>query len=315
MKYRSTLCLALLLSLPCAVARAEGTPSTADALFESGRTAMSKGDYATACARFAESHRIDPAPGTLLNLSLCEEKQGKLVAAHADLTEVLERLPKGDFRIAVAEKQLEALKKKLPSVTLTLDAESTGARVERDGIEVRADALARPILLDPGSHVFVVKADGRAGTRRDVALSEGDHVSFTLGAGPAVGGAASSTTHASTSSSRDPVATRRMLGIGALAVGGVGIVTGVVTGILTVSAASAYDEHCRGGTCDAEGKSAASTGETLEVVSPIAFGIGAIGAGVGTYLFLTSKRTTRAGLTVAPHVSSREAGFAIGGSF
>ncbi|NOU28880.1 MAG: hypothetical protein HOO96_13330, partial [Polyangiaceae bacterium] len=49
----------------------------AETLFREGRKALEAGDYAVACAKFAESQRIEPAPGTLLNLAGCEERSGK----------------------------------------------------------------------------------------------------------------------------------------------------------------------------------------------------------------------------------------------
>jgi hypothetical protein len=316
MHHRRSLRLAVLLFLSTTVAQAQPpAPPTADALFQSGRAAMSSGDFAGACARFAESYRLEPAPGTMLNLSLCEEKQGKLVAAQADLTEAIQKLPKGDFRSAFAEKQLEALKKRIASVTVTLEEPNAGARVACDGVELRPDALGRAIPLDPGTHVFVVQAEGRASSRREVLLAEGQQATLTLGPGPAAEKSAPSSLRAPAAARAEPGSTRRTLGVGALAIGGAGLLTGVVTGIMTASAASTYKEHCFERICDAEGADAASRGKTLEVVSPIAFVVGALGAGAGTYLLLTSKRAPSAQLTVTPTVSARDAGLAVGGSF
>ena len=56
-------------------------PAAAEALFEAGRQAATRGDWTTACPKFAESQRLDPAPGTLLNLADCEEHLGHLASA------------------------------------------------------------------------------------------------------------------------------------------------------------------------------------------------------------------------------------------
>src|ERR1700759_4574704 len=61
----------------------------ADALFKEGRAAFDKGDFPTACAKFDASEAASPAPGTLLNLTVCEEKVGHLVASKKHLNELL----------------------------------------------------------------------------------------------------------------------------------------------------------------------------------------------------------------------------------
>ena len=49
----------------------------AAALFREGKALMDKNDFTPACAKLEESERLDPGGGTLLNLALCHEKQGR----------------------------------------------------------------------------------------------------------------------------------------------------------------------------------------------------------------------------------------------
>ena len=64
---------ALFLALfPHVASAAPADAQTAEALFQSAKEAMARGDVPVACARFAESVRLDPAVGGLLNLADCE---------------------------------------------------------------------------------------------------------------------------------------------------------------------------------------------------------------------------------------------------
>src|SRR4051794_38040553 len=73
--------------------------AAAEVLFHDAREAMKANQYALACSKFEESQRLDPAPGTLLNLAECEEKRGRLATAWQYLKHALDSLPANDDRI------------------------------------------------------------------------------------------------------------------------------------------------------------------------------------------------------------------------
>src|SRR5262249_6273661 len=87
-----------------------GDPAAAEALFENVREAMAGEDYATACSSFEESNRLEPAPGTMVNLAGCEEKRGRLATAWQWLEEAINKLPAGDPRQQLLEQRAAGMK-------------------------------------------------------------------------------------------------------------------------------------------------------------------------------------------------------------
>jgi hypothetical protein len=143
-------------------------------LFRQGREAMKKGDLATACPKFAESQRLDPAAGTLVNLAQCEEKQGKLAAAWQHWREAAEQLPAGDERLVIAKQRIQALDKRVPKLVVKLGAGAPAdTKVTRDGVELGAASLDTALPVDPGEHVVVAVAPGRSAREIKVEVGEG----------------------------------------------------------------------------------------------------------------------------------------------
>ena len=109
--------LALALALTAAPALADTTTSgaAAEVLFEQGRVLMNEGKTEEACAKFAASQRIDPAPGTLLRYADCSEKLGRTATAWLAFREAEARLHRdGDAqREDVARARVAALAKRL----------------------------------------------------------------------------------------------------------------------------------------------------------------------------------------------------------
>src|SRR6185295_4211554 len=93
----------------------------AEALFLRGRTEMKDGRFPAACESFSRSFQLDPAPGTALNLSLCEEKLGKVASAWIHLRDYLDRSQQDDDRRPAALEYLTRLESEVPHLTVNVD--------------------------------------------------------------------------------------------------------------------------------------------------------------------------------------------------
>jgi tetratricopeptide (TPR) repeat protein len=161
-------------------------PAAADVLFRDARAAMQRGDYPTACAKLEESQRLDPAPGTLLNLAECEEKRGHLATAWEDYQGALDTLGAGDERVALASQRAAALFPRLPKLVVRLSPGApAAARVKRDGVELGAASLGTELPVNPGAHAIVVVAPGRRARSYTVDTTEGRAASVTVDVGDA----------------------------------------------------------------------------------------------------------------------------------
>ncbi len=316
MKYLTFLSLSVVASLGSATAHsAEPRDAAAgDVLFHRAKDALAAGDVAAACAGFAESQRLDPAAGTLLNLADCEERQGKLASAWQHFTEGREHLPDADFRISFAEGRIQSLARKVPRLTLTLATPAPAAQVFRDQFELGAASLGVALPIDPGTHVIVVRAAGRSEARIQIEIAAGEQRSVGLEPGPATLEGVTQHDGAPIPSSPHD-GSRRTMGYVIGGAGVLGLALGTVTGLMTLSAASRVKASCRPEGCAADGTDAAATGKVVQVVSPVALGVGAVGAAVGAWLIFSTPRRAVTGTVVAPFVATGGGGLAVARSF
>jgi hypothetical protein len=151
--------------VPSAGAEASVTDRTqAQLLFNQARSLMSAGRYAEACDKFAESQRLDPGGGTILNLALCHEKQGKTATAWADFNEALSVAlrDRRAEREKLAREHIAALEPQLPRLVVEASqAAGDGLEVKIDGRAVSRSVWGTPVPVDPEEHVVEAVAPGR----------------------------------------------------------------------------------------------------------------------------------------------------------
>jgi hypothetical protein len=145
---------------------------------------VKRGDYATACPKFAESFRLDPAAGTSLNLAQCEDKLGMFASAAQHYQETLDMLSPGDSRLAVAKAGLASAKKRAPKLTVRLpDGAPPGTVVLRDGVELGDVSIGTALPIDPGEHTLVTKAPGYEDHTETVTIAAGESKETTIAIG------------------------------------------------------------------------------------------------------------------------------------
>ena len=285
----------------------------ADVLFHEARKLAVAGDYAHACPKFEESERLDPAPGTLLNLADCEERLGHVVAAAEHYRLAASGFPQRDDRRLYCAKKADALDARAGHLTLRLAADAPMNTVVREnGETVPSSALGRPAAVDPGQVAVVVSAPGHADESYPVDVGEGAIVEVVLHAGPA------SAPHTVVVVRAVPEATTRRaspLAPVGVAIGAVGLVTlgvGIATGLMAVDRANTVKTHCNttSDVCDDVGLAAAHDGALLSPLSTALVVAGGVLAVSGAVLFIV-------GRTSQTHVRAAmvPGGFVVSGAF
>jgi hypothetical protein len=290
--------------------------AVASALFEHAREEMRRGEYAAACPKLAESQRLDPSNGTLLNLVICNEKLGKVATAWVHTRELVDRLPPSDERASIVQRKLVALEPRVPRLTIHLAASALEAtRVTLDGVELGASSLDIGLPVDPGRHRILVTASGRRDRALEIDVEEGKKLDFTAEPGEELPGtigeqhAAQPAGESTSIAPPSPMKTQRSprhvrpssqqqeppkwLGWTALGIGAAGLVAGTILGAMTLDRKATVDDNCPDGLCkDQSGIDAAHEGKKLLVASVVSFSVAAGGLGFGVYLLTRQENAT-----------------------
>jgi hypothetical protein len=142
----------------------DGNAAIAESLFRDGKRLSAEHKFAEACPKFAESYKLDPGLGTLLNLATCHEAEGKPASAWAEFSEASSRARReGDNdRAQLADEHVRALEPKLAHINIALTGSApTGLVIKFDGRELSSAALGVQFPVDPGQHQIEAAAPGK----------------------------------------------------------------------------------------------------------------------------------------------------------
>jgi hypothetical protein len=281
---------------------ADPTIALAEALFRQGRELAGREQWAEACPKLAESQRLDPKLGTLLNLAHCHEKEGKTATAWAEYTsaEALARRTGQKEREDFARERITELQAKLAHVLLRMAAPPAGLGLQLDGKPVDVAALNVPLPVDPGKHRITATAPGKRDWSGEVDVPS-KMVELSVPIPPLEAAEVKPVPPAPLPSSsqgaapipisqpgpvadpeNDPVRTRsRTLMMVGFGVGSAGLIVGAVTGISTLAKASEILPSCDGSRCAAAQADNIATATYLANASNIGFALAVVGVGIG----------------------------------
>ena len=311
--------LALAVAIALAAVRpaaADDNVAKADALFAEG-VKLRDSNLELACAKFDQSLQLNPqAIGVLLNVAMCDEKQGRVASAVRRYRETRARAIEQSFPEyqKVADKKLAELTPEVPHLTIRFE-KSPGpqTKVVIDDQVISPSALSE-LPLDPGERVVVVSAPGRMPFQRKLSIARRERRELAV---PPL----------------ERPSARRKIGKITLAAGGGAAVTGVVLGLVARSRYNeaknttidvngedvAVCEHrdgrliCTDGAVYARLRSARQLGNVGTIVG--AAGVAAMLAGGYLWFFAPKPYSERRSVSVVPRVAPDGGGIAVIGRF
>jgi hypothetical protein len=319
--------------------------ANADALFNAAKAMLDAGQYADACGKFAESKRLAPGLGVTLYLADCYERIGRTASAWTEFkaAEGLARA-RSDQRAEVARGRAQALEPKLDRLTVVVGptVPRVGLHVLRDGAPVSPEEWGLAVAVDPGDHVVVASAPDHVnrtlavhvGPESPTATARIDSLDETATppqtpaptTAPAQPSGASNPTASlplssaqETSSMTEPGATNRWVGIGAGALGIVGIGIGSAFGLIAQSKLSQSNQlgYCNSTDhCTPGGLGLRKDASDAASLSTVFFVIGGVAVASGVVLYLTAPHArSGAALTLAPAPVAGGGGAILRGTF
>lgn len=313
----------------------------AESLFKQGKKAMGEKRYADACEAFEESYKLDPGIGAELNVAKCYEEWGKIGRAFTAY-QLAEKLAKdaSDPRVDKIHELVQTLDTQVPRLTIKVPKDAP------KDLTVTLDAkpitiFGESFVVDPGPHTIeygvgdqkkqkIVPMD--RGAENEVSLEITDRMVEASKGGATTEPTGGGKKQPKTVKAETKPAPGRNMRIGAIALGGAGVLAIGVSSVMTLSARGKYndalDMYCGGMPhgCDSMGlqitHDARSTANTATVI--FLLGTAAVGGGIALYLLApkgpaasTGESTDddQASRYLVPSITSTGAGLVYGGRY
>jgi hypothetical protein len=323
---RVAIVLVMIGGMAGAEARAQGPdPAAAADLFHEGREAMSTHSYVVACGKFAESQRLDPRVGTLINLALCEEALGLVATARQHWEQATDLAQAtGDTRVAYTTERLGIMDRRVPRLIVRLGTSAPpGTVVHRDDVELGAASLGVWLPVDPGKHTVFAGAGHHAdGPVTMVELREGESKEVVVETGDLLQDAIPSPvvtvpTMAPALGAEHPLATMRRVALATSVAGVVGLGVGSYFGLQAIAHANGSPGVCHGQVCDAQGATVRRGAIQSADEATVAFVVGGalVAAGIAMWILAPAPSALEPSIGVVPGVVGLGPGASIQGVF
>ncbi len=314
--------LPLAIVLGSAPARADGAPQAAlaEKLFRDGRKLLSEGKLREACESFGESRRLDPTPGTLLNLGSCLEDLGRTASAWATYGELAARASRlgQTARAQFATEKVAELLPKMPTLEIRLvsDHRIDGLTIECDGTVLGNASLGTRVPVDPGPHEVTARAPGRVAWRSSVEARPAQSTRVDVPLLAPDGGSGDTSAAAGGASTTMPPSSSplRTTGVVLALVGAAATATGLVLGgVAKVTDDGANRDGCVAAGCPADTVARIRRADDYATASTVVTvgGLALAAAGLALWVFAPSSK--RAASTNV--LSATLASLTVGGTF
>jgi len=182
--------MALLASVPALAAPKKTTSAEqkeADRHFKSGVALFKEAKFKEALAEFERAYEIAPHPLVLYNIAGCHRElsnYGEAIKFYERfLKEGKGQVPKE--RLTTAQTELDAIVGRIARITVVIQGPPYATLI-LDGNTLGTMPVPMPLILPPGEHKLIAKADGFKDGERTLRVASGDEaeISLTLSEAP-----------------------------------------------------------------------------------------------------------------------------------
>ncbi|NUO52657.1 MAG: hypothetical protein HOV80_27740 [Polyangiaceae bacterium] len=274
-------CAAVLFLGLAANARAQSAVDEGREAFARGIAAEEGGRAAEACKEYRKSLSLVRELGPVRKVAQCDANDKKVISAIRLLEELATRLPVEDPERAAVDGEIVALKARTGRLTIKQRAGAPAvSRLRLDAQDVAFPAADVPV--DPGKHELVIETPGKAARIVVVEIAEGGSTSIDVP--PQEDEAAPKPVAPPPPRATEERPNLWLAGWLVTAVGVSGfVVAGATGGKLLGDHADFEDCKAR---LDCDPKPLADDAQPLLVANAIAWGVGAVGVGIGATLLI-----------------------------